>query len=80
MSIIKVKEISLINTPPQDRLPIKTIIAESFDEIIKNVMRIKNIKVTATTLRIFDCIFSLFFNFCAEGGFFCRKKVQKFLT
>ena len=38
MSIIKVKEISLINTPPQDRLPIKTIIAESFDEIIKNAI------------------------------------------
>jgi transcription-repair coupling factor (superfamily II helicase) len=38
MSLIKVKDISIINTPPQDRLPIKTIIAENDDEIIKNAL------------------------------------------
>ncbi len=38
MSLIKVKDISIINTPPQDRLPIKTIIAENDDEVIKNAI------------------------------------------
>ncbi|NGX63427.1 MAG: Transcription-repair-coupling factor [Candidatus Anoxychlamydiales bacterium] len=38
MSLIKVKDMSVINTPPQDRLPIKTIIAENDDEIIKNAI------------------------------------------
>jgi transcription-repair coupling factor (superfamily II helicase) len=38
MSLIKVKDMSIINTPPQDRLPIKTIIAENDDEIIKNAI------------------------------------------
>ncbi|MBU4293965.1 MAG: hypothetical protein KJ770_07955, partial [Actinobacteria bacterium] len=33
------------------------------DEMIKNAMSIKNIKVTAMTLNVFDCIFSLLFNF-----------------
>ncbi len=39
MSLIKVKEISVINTPPQDRVPIKTIITENDDEIIKNAIQ-----------------------------------------
>ncbi|NGX28219.1 MAG: Transcription-repair-coupling factor [Candidatus Anoxychlamydiales bacterium] len=38
MSLIKVKEMSIINTPPQDRLPIKTIISENEDEVIKNAI------------------------------------------
>ncbi len=38
MSLIKVKEMSVINTPPQDRLPIKTIISENEDEVIKNAI------------------------------------------
>jgi len=36
MSLIKIRDLSVINTPPQDRLPIKTIMAENHDEIIKN--------------------------------------------
>jgi len=36
MSLIKVKDMSVINTPPQDRLPIKTILTENVDDIIKN--------------------------------------------
>ncbi|MBI5346152.1 MAG: transcription-repair coupling factor [Chlamydiae bacterium] len=38
MSLVKVKDMSVINTPPQDRLPIKTIIAENEDNIIKNAL------------------------------------------
>jgi transcription-repair coupling factor (superfamily II helicase) len=38
MSLIKIKDMSVINTPPQDRLPIKTIILENDDNIIKNAI------------------------------------------
>ncbi|MGA8163862.1 MAG: transcription-repair coupling factor [Waddliaceae bacterium] len=38
MSLIGVRDISVINTPPQDRLPIKTIIAEPSDEVIKTAL------------------------------------------
>lgn len=38
MSLIGVRDISVINTPPQDRLPIKTIIAEPHDEIMKTAL------------------------------------------
>ena len=38
MSIINVKDMSIINTPPQDRLPIKTILSENEDEVIKNAI------------------------------------------
>jgi len=38
MSLIKVKDMSIINTPPQDRLPIKTILAENDDSILKNAL------------------------------------------
>ncbi len=38
MSLIKVKDMSVINTPPQDRLPIKTILAENDDSILKNAI------------------------------------------
>lgn len=38
MSLIGVRDISIINTPPQDRLPIKTIIAEPTDQIIQNAL------------------------------------------
>lgn len=38
MSIIGAKEVSLINTPPQDRLPIKTIIAERDPALIQNAL------------------------------------------
>jgi hypothetical protein len=33
------------------------------DERIKNTMSIRNIKVTAATLNVFDCIFSLILSF-----------------
>ena len=36
MSLIGIREISVINTPPQDRLPIKTILAERDRNLIKN--------------------------------------------
>ena len=37
-SLIQARDMSVINTPPQDRLPIKTIIAENDDEIIKTAL------------------------------------------
>lgn len=38
MSLVSVRDMSVINTPPQDRLPIKTIIAETEEEIIQNAL------------------------------------------
>lgn len=38
MSLIGVRGMSVINTPPQDRLPITTIISESNDEVIKSAL------------------------------------------
>jgi transcription-repair coupling factor (superfamily II helicase) len=38
MSLIGAKEISVINTPPQDRLPIKSIVAERDPQLIKNAL------------------------------------------
>ncbi len=38
MSLIGIKEVSVISTPPQDRLPIQTIIAERKPELIKNAL------------------------------------------
>lgn len=38
MSLIGVRDMSLINTPPQDRLPITTALAESHDQIYKNAL------------------------------------------
>jgi transcription-repair coupling factor (superfamily II helicase) len=37
-SLIGAKEISVINTPPQDRLPIKSLIAERDPQLIKNAL------------------------------------------
>lgn len=36
MSLVHARDMSVINTPPQDRLPIKTIIAETDSELIQN--------------------------------------------
>lgn len=38
MSLIGARDMSLINTPPQDRLPITTLITESNDLVIKNAL------------------------------------------
>lgn len=38
MSLINIRDISQINTPPQDRLPIRTILAENTEEVIKNAL------------------------------------------
>ena len=38
MSMVGAKDLSVINTPPQDRLPIKTILAEQEPAIIKNAL------------------------------------------
>jgi len=38
MSLIHARDMSVINTPPQDRLPIKTIIAETDPELIQNAL------------------------------------------
>jgi transcription-repair coupling factor (superfamily II helicase) len=38
MSLIGIREVSVISTPPQDRLPIQTIIAEKRPELIKNAL------------------------------------------
>lgn len=39
LSLMGARDMSVINTPPPDRLPIKTIIAEYGDEFIKEVIR-----------------------------------------
>lgn len=38
MSLIGARDMSVINTPPQDRLPIKTIIAEPADQVIQSAL------------------------------------------
>lgn len=38
MSLIHARAMSVINTPPQDRLPIKTILAENDDSLIENAI------------------------------------------
>lgn len=38
MSLIHAKDMSVISTPPQDRLPIKTIIAETDSNLIENAL------------------------------------------
>lgn len=38
MSLIGARDLSTINTPPQDRLPIKTIIAEKESSLVKNAL------------------------------------------
>lgn len=38
MSLIGARDMSVINTPPQDRLPITTIITEANDQVIKNAL------------------------------------------
>lgn len=38
MSLIGTRDMSIINTPPQDRLPIKTVITEPHDETLKNAL------------------------------------------
>lgn len=38
LSLMQLRNISVITTPPQNRLPIKTIIAENNDEVIKNAL------------------------------------------
>jgi len=38
MSLVGARDISVINTPPHDRLPIKTIISKREDHVIKNAL------------------------------------------
>ena len=38
MSLVSARDMSVINTPPQDRLPIKTIIAEHENELVQNAL------------------------------------------
>ncbi len=38
MSLIGARDMSVINTPPQDRLPITTVLTESDDQVIKNAL------------------------------------------
>lgn len=38
MSLVGVRDMSVINTPPQDRLPITSILAEANDQIVKNAL------------------------------------------
>lgn len=38
MSLIGARDMSVINTPPQDRLPITTVITESNEQVIKNAI------------------------------------------
>lgn len=38
MSLIQIRDLSVISTPPYDRLPIKTVLADSDDALIKNAL------------------------------------------
>jgi len=38
MSLVYARDMSVINTPPQDRLPVKTILAETDPELIQNAL------------------------------------------
>lgn len=38
MSIVGARDMSIISSPPQDRLPIKTVIAEPDDQLLKNAI------------------------------------------
>lgn len=38
MSLAGARDLSLINTPPQDRLPIKTVITEPNEQVLKNAL------------------------------------------
>lgn len=38
MSLIGVRDLSIINTPPKNRLPIETMVSEYHDEIVKNAI------------------------------------------
>lgn len=38
MSLVGARDMSLINTPPEDRLPISTVIAETSDEVIRTAL------------------------------------------
>ncbi len=38
MSLIGVRDMSVISTPPQDRLPIKSVVAEDNDEVVRNAL------------------------------------------
>lgn len=38
MSLVHARDMSIINTPPQDRLPVKTIIAEKEESLIQNAL------------------------------------------
>lgn len=38
MSLIGARDLSVINTPPQDRLPIKTVLTDASDQVIKNAI------------------------------------------
>lgn len=38
MSLVGARELSVINTPPEDRLPIQTIVCHTTDEIIQNAL------------------------------------------
>ena len=39
MSLAGIRDISIIDTPPKDRLPIQTYVAEETDELIENVAK-----------------------------------------
>jgi transcription-repair coupling factor (superfamily II helicase) len=41
MSLINIRDISQINTPPQDRLPIQTILTESSEELIREAISLE---------------------------------------
>lgn len=38
MSLVGARDMSVINTPPEDRLPIQTLVCQSSDEVIKNAL------------------------------------------
>lgn len=44
MSIIQIKDMSTISTPPFDRLPIKTIVCENEDSVIRNALLREHIR------------------------------------
>lgn len=64
MSLIGARDMSVINTPPQDRLPITTIISETNDQMIKNAL-MRELARNGQAFIIHNRIETIF-NYCAH--------------
>ena len=59
MSLISIKDISTISTPPQDRLPIKSIVGEFDENLVKNAL-LKEITIGGQAFVIHNRVESIY--------------------